>query len=126
MPGDCFEDFVKLPSRSIGTQVRRVNWRGSQENKTGVTGEQNRRTEKGELSFSKSEFPACDSTQPAWLTTKGAARHLGISPAYAGLLLKRGIIPGMQVVQGSIWWVDPVVLDSKDLRETLRALGLFA
>jgi DNA invertase Pin-like site-specific DNA recombinase len=68
------------------------------------------------------DLPACDATQPAWLTAKGAARHLGISPAYAGLLLKRGIIPGTQIVHGSMWWVDPAVLDSKDLRDTLRAL----
>ena len=54
---------------------------------------------------------------------EGAARHLGISPAYVGLLLKRGIIPGTQVVPGSIWWVDPAVLDSKDLRDTLCALS---
>jgi DNA invertase Pin-like site-specific DNA recombinase len=68
------------------------------------------------------DLPACDTTQPAWLTAKSAARHLGISPAYAGLLLRRGIIPGTQIVPGSIWWVDPAVLDSKDLRNTLRAL----
>jgi hypothetical protein len=72
---------------------------------------------------SRLNLPACDPTQPAWLTAKGAARHLGISPAYAGLLLKRGIIPGTQAVPGSMWWVDPAVLDSKDLRETLRALS---
>ena len=71
---------------------------------------------------SRLDLPACDPAQPAWLTFKGAARHLGVSPAYAGLLLKRGIIPGTQVVPGSIWWVDPAVLDSKDLRDTLRAL----
>jgi hypothetical protein len=53
---------------------------------------------------------------------KGAARHLGISPAYAGLLLKRGIIPGTRVVPGSMWWVDLAVLDSPQLWETLRAL----
>lgn len=68
------------------------------------------------------DLPACDATQPAWLTAKGAARHLGISPAYAGLLLRRGIIPGTQIVSGSMWWVDPTALDSKDLRATLRAL----
>ena len=72
---------------------------------------------------SRLNLPACDPTQPAWLTAKGAARHLGISPAYAGLLLKRGIIPGTQAVPGSIWWVDPAVLDSKELRDTLRALS---
>jgi hypothetical protein len=71
---------------------------------------------------SRLDLPACDPTQPAWLTAKGAARHLGISPAYAGLLLKRGIIPGTQVVPGSMWWVDLVVLDSPQLWETLRAL----
>ncbi|HVH28181.1 MAG TPA: zinc ribbon domain-containing protein [Vicinamibacterales bacterium] len=68
------------------------------------------------------DLPACDATQPAWLTAKSAARHLGISPAYAGLLLKRGIIPGTQIVSGSMWWVDPTALESKDLRDTLRAL----
>jgi hypothetical protein len=68
-------------------------------------------------------LPACDSTQPAWLSAKAAAQHLGISPAYAGLLLKRGVIPGTQVVPGSIWWVDPAVLDSAPLRDTLRALS---
>jgi hypothetical protein len=62
-------------------------------------------------------------SQPAWLTAKGAARHLDISPSYAGLLLKRGIIPGTQAVPGSMWWVDPAVLDSPQLRETLRALS---
>jgi hypothetical protein len=72
---------------------------------------------------SRLDLPACDLTQPAWLTAKSAARHLGISPAYAGLLLKRGIIPGTQAIPGSIWWVDPAVLDSKELRDTLRALS---
>ncbi len=71
---------------------------------------------------SRLDLPACDPTQPAWLTAKGAATHLGISPAYAGLLLKRGIIPGTQAVPGSLWWVDPAALDSPQLRETLRAL----
>lgn len=72
---------------------------------------------------SRLDLPACDPTQPAWLTAKGAAQHLGISPAYAGLLLKRGIIPGTQAVPGSMWWVDPAALDSPQLRETLRALS---
>src|SRR5439155_221501 len=72
---------------------------------------------------SRLDLPACDPTQPTWLTAKGAATHLGISPAYAGLLLKRGIIPGTQAVPGSMWWVDPAVLDSPQLRETLRALS---
>ncbi len=30
---------------------------------------------------SRLDLPACDPTQPAWLTAKGAATHLGISPA---------------------------------------------
>jgi DNA invertase Pin-like site-specific DNA recombinase len=72
---------------------------------------------------SRLDLPACDPTQPTWLTAKGAATHLGISPAYAGLLLKRGVIPGTQAVPGSMWWVDPAVLDSPQLRETLRALS---
>jgi DNA invertase Pin-like site-specific DNA recombinase len=72
---------------------------------------------------SRLDLPACDPTQPAWLTAKGAAKHLGISPAYAGLLLKRGVIPGTQAVPGSMWWVDPAALDSPQLRETLRALS---
>jgi DNA invertase Pin-like site-specific DNA recombinase len=72
---------------------------------------------------SRLELPACDPTQPAWLTAKGAAKHLGISPAYAGLLLKRGIIPGTQAVTGSMWWVDPAALDSPQLRQTLRGLS---
>jgi DNA invertase Pin-like site-specific DNA recombinase len=72
---------------------------------------------------SRLDLPACDPTQPAWLTAKGAARHLDISPSYAGLLLKRGIIPGTQAVPGSMWWVDPAALDSPQLRETLRALS---
>ena len=72
---------------------------------------------------SRLDLPACDPTQPAWLTAKGAATHLGISPAYAGLLLKRGIIPGTQAVPGSMWWVDPAALDTPQLRETLRALS---
>ena len=70
---------------------------------------------------SRLDLPACDPTQPAWLTAKGAATHLGMSPAYAGLLLKRGVIPGMQVAPGSMWWVDPAALDSPQLCETLRA-----
>ena len=37
--------------------------------------------------------------------------------------IKRGIIPGTQAVTGSMWWVDPAVLDSPQLRETLRALS---
>jgi hypothetical protein len=72
---------------------------------------------------SRLDLPACDPTQPAWLTAKGAAKHLGISPAYAGLLLKRGIIPGTQAVPGSMWWVDPAALDTPQLRQTLRALS---
>src|SRR5437870_4123949 len=72
---------------------------------------------------SRLDLPACDPTQPPWLTAKGAATHLGIRPAYAGLLLKRGIIPGTQAVPGSMWWVDPAVLDSPQLRETLHALS---
>ncbi len=72
---------------------------------------------------SRLDLPACDPTQPTWLTAKGAATHLGISPAYAGLLLKRGVIPGTQAVPGSMWWVDPAVLDSPQLRETLHALS---
>jgi DNA invertase Pin-like site-specific DNA recombinase len=72
---------------------------------------------------SRLDLPACDPTQPAWLTAKAAARHLNISPSYAGLLLKRGIIPGTQAVPGSMWWVDPAILDTSQLRETLRALS---
>lgn len=100
---------------AIAAQLNLVGWR------TG-TGNHWTRPRVRELR-SRLDLPACDSTHPAWLTAKGAARHLGISPAYVGLLLKRGIIPGTQVVPGSIWWVDPAVLDSKDLREALRALS---
>jgi hypothetical protein len=100
---------------AIAAQLNLVGWR------TG-TGNHWTRPRVRELR-SRLELPACDAAQPAWLTAKGAARHLGISPAYVGLLLKRGIIPGTQVVPGSICWVDPAVLDSKDLRETLRALS---
>jgi hypothetical protein len=99
---------------AIAAQLNLLGWR------TG-TGNHWTRPRVRELR-SRLDLPACDSTQPAWLTAKGAARHLGISPAYVGLLLKRGVIPGTQVVPGSIWWVDPAVLDSKDLRHTLRAL----
>jgi hypothetical protein len=99
---------------AIAAQLNLLGWR------TG-TGNHWTRLRVRELR-SRLELPACDATQPAWLTAKGAARHLGISPAYAGLLLKRGIIPGTQVVPGSMWWVDPAALDSKDLRDTLRAL----
>jgi hypothetical protein len=56
-------------------------------------------------------------------TAKAAARQLGMSESCAGLLLKRGIIPGMQAVPGSMWWVNPEILDSEALRETLRALS---
>ena len=72
---------------------------------------------------SRLDLPVCDPAQPAWLTAKAAARHLDISPSYAGLLLKRRIIPGTQAVPGSIWWVDPAALDSPQLRDTLRALS---
>ena len=72
---------------------------------------------------SRLDLPERDPTQPAWLTARGAAQVLGISPAYAGLLLKRGIIPGTQAVPGSMWWVDPTVLHSPQLRATLRALS---
>ena len=72
---------------------------------------------------SRLDLPACDPTQPTWLTARGAAAHLGISPAYAGLLLKRGIIPGTQAVPGSMWWVDPAALDTAHLRQTLRMLS---
>jgi hypothetical protein len=100
---------------AIAAQLNLLGWR------TG-TGNHWTRMRVRELR-SRLDLPACDPTQPAWLTAKGAARHLGISAAYAGLLLKRGIIPGTQAVPGSIWWVDPAVLDSKDLRDTLRALS---
>ena len=67
-------------------------------------------------------FPPCDPTQPAWLTANGTATHLGISPAYAGLLLKRGIIPGTKrsraACGGSI-----LKLETPQLRQTLRALS---
>ena len=72
---------------------------------------------------SRLDLPASDPTQPAWLTAKGAAKHLGLSPAYIGLLLKRGVIPGTQAVPGSMWWVDPAALDTPQLRQTLRALS---
>jgi hypothetical protein len=72
---------------------------------------------------SRLDLPACDPTQPAWLTAKAAAQHLGISESYAGLLLKRGIIPGTQAVPGSIWWVDTAILSSEAVRENLRALS---
>jgi hypothetical protein len=72
---------------------------------------------------SRLDLPACDAAQPAWLTAKQAAQHLDISESYTGLLLKRGVIPGMQVIPGSMWWVDPTVLDSHVVRETLRALS---
>jgi hypothetical protein len=72
---------------------------------------------------SRLDLPACDPTQPAWLTAKAAARQLGISESYAGLLLRRGILPGTQAVPGSMWWVDPAVLESTAVRDTLRALS---
>ena len=100
---------------AIAAQLNLVGWR------TGA-GNHWTRVRVRELR-SRLDLPACDPTQPAWLTAKAAARHLGISPSYVGLLLKRGVIPGTQVVPGSIWWVDPAVLDSKDLRDTLRALS---
>lgn len=100
---------------AIAAQLNLLGWR------TG-TGNHWTRMRVRELR-SRLNLPACDPTQPAWLTAKAAAKHLGISPAYAGLLLKRGIIPGTQAVPGSMWWVDPEVLDSKALRKTLRALS---
>jgi hypothetical protein len=100
---------------AIAAQLNLLGWR------TG-TGNDWTRMRVRELR-SRLNLPACDPTQPAWLTAKGAAKHLAISPAYAGLLLKRGIIPGTQAVPGSTWWVDPSVLDSPTLRETLRALS---
>ncbi len=99
---------------AIAAQLNLLGWR------TG-TGNHWTRLRVRELR-SRLELPACDPTQPAWLTARGAAEHLGISPSYVGLLLKRGVIPGTQVVPGSIWWVDPAVLDSATVRQTLRAL----
>ena len=72
---------------------------------------------------SRLNLPASDPTQPAWLSAKATAQHLGLSESYAGLFLKRGLIPGTQVVPGSMWWVDPAVLETPALRETLRALS---
>jgi hypothetical protein len=100
---------------AIAMQLNLLGW------KTG-TGNHWTRMRMRELR-SRLDLPACDPTQPTWLTAKGAATHLGISPAYAGLLLKRGVIPGTQAVPGSMWWVDPAVLDSPQLRETLHALS---
>jgi hypothetical protein len=99
---------------AIAMQLNLVGW------KTG-TGNHWTRVRVRELR-SRLNLPACDPSQPAWLTAKGTATHLGISPAYAGLLLKRGIIPGTQAVPGSMWWVDPAALDTPQLRQTLRAL----
>jgi hypothetical protein len=64
---------------AIAAQLNLLGWR------TG-TGNHWTRLRVRELR-SRLDLPACDSTQPAWLTAKGAARYLGISPAYAGLLL---------------------------------------
>jgi hypothetical protein len=100
---------------AIAMQLNLVGWR------TG-TGNHWTRMRVRELR-SRLNLPACDPSQPAWLTAKGTATHLGISPAYAGLLLKRGIIPGTQAVPGSMWWVDPAALDAPQLRQTLRALS---
>ncbi len=100
---------------AIAMQLNLVGWR------TG-TGNHWTRMRVRELR-SRLNLPACDPSQPAWLTAKGTATHLGISPAYAGLLLKRGIIPGTQAVPGSMWWVDPAALDTPELRQTLRALS---
>jgi len=100
---------------AIAAQLNLLGWR------TG-TGNHWTRVRVRELR-SRLDLPACDPTQAAWLTAKGAARHLGISESYAGLLLKRGVIPGTQVVPGSMWWVNPAVLDSTAVRETLRALS---
>jgi len=100
---------------AIAAQLNLIGWR------TG-TGNHWTRMRVRELR-SRLDLPACDPTQPVWLTAKAAARQLGISESYAGLLLKRGIIPGMQAVPGSMWWVNPEILDSEALRETLRALS---
>jgi hypothetical protein len=100
---------------AIAMQLNLLGWR------TG-TGKHSTRMGVRELR-SRLALPACDPTPPAWLMAKGAATHLGISPANAGLLVKRGIIPGTQAVPGSMWWVDPAALDTLQLRETLRALS---
>jgi hypothetical protein len=100
---------------AIAAQLNLLGWR------TG-TGNHWTRMRVRELR-SRLDLPACDPTQPAWLTAKAAARRLGISESYAGLLLRRGVIPGTQVVPGSIWWVDSEVLNSAAVRETLRALS---
>jgi hypothetical protein len=99
---------------AIAAQLNLLGWR------TG-TGNHWTRLRVRELR-SRLELPACDATQPAWLKAKAAAHHLGISAAYAGLLLERGVIPGAQIVPGSMWWVDPAVPYSKDLCDTFRAL----
>jgi hypothetical protein len=100
---------------AIAAQLNLLGWR------TG-TGNHWTRTRVRALR-SRLDLPACDPTQPAWLTAKAAAQRLGICPSYAGLLLRRGLLPGTQAVPGSIWWVDPAVLESDTVRETLRALS---
>jgi DNA invertase Pin-like site-specific DNA recombinase len=100
---------------AIAAQLNLLGWR------TG-TGNHWTRMRMRELR-SRLDLPACDPGQPVWLTAKQAAQHLGISESYVGVLLKRGVIPGTQAVPGSMWWVDPQVLDSKTMRDTLRALS---
>lgn len=57
------------------------------------------------------------------LTCVEAAQRLGISGQYLGDLLSRGLIPGRQVAPGAPWQIRADVLDSAQVRETLRGLS---
>lgn len=73
---------------------------------------------------SRLDLPAFDSGQhdETMLTCKEAARRLGITPTYLGMLLTRGVVPGTQLAPGSLWWIDARVLQSDEVQAALRAL----
>jgi hypothetical protein len=98
---------------AIATQLNRLGWQtGTGKNWTDARVRALR---------SRLCLPAADGST-ALLTCKEAAKRLGISAQYLGMLLSRGVVPGTQIAPGTPWWIDENVLDSQEVRAALAAL----
>lgn len=64
----------------------------------------------------------CSAGAPAAATTGSAYADASCAIGRSARL-RSDAISGTQVARGSVWWVDPAVLDSKTLRDALRSLS---